>query len=232
MLYWLLYLQHQNETELTLLLSGNLTLEGLIGALIAVGIGMTVHEFAHNYVAHLMGDWVPAQQGRLTLDPRVHINWVGWLMFALIGFGILGSAPIAANRMRNPRWGFLAAVAAGPLSNLIVATVFGLIFRILLPLFVANTIPAVLAQILITIVFFNVLLFLFNILPFFPLDGWHIVFALLPPDLARVWGSPQWRQYSQFAFMAMILLSFTRIFNLFGMLISGPANAITSILLG
>src|SRR5690606_41168026 len=115
----------------SLLLFGNPTLEGILGVLIAVGIGMTIHEFAHNYVAHLMGDYVPAQQGRLTLNPFVHINWVGWLMFALIGFGILGSAPIAADRMRNPRWGYLAAVAAGPVSNLMLAAVFGIIFRIL-----------------------------------------------------------------------------------------------------
>lgn len=215
-----------------MLLFGNPTLEGLIGVLIAVGIGMTVHEFAHNYVAHLMGDWVPAQQGRLTLNPLVHINWMGWLMFALIGFGILGSAPIAAHRMRNPRWGFLAAVAAGPVSNLLLAIVFGILFQVLTPLFMSGAVPLVIAQILQMIVLFNVLLFMFNLLPFFPLDGWHIVYALLPPDLAYTWGSPQWRQYSQFAFFAMILLSFTRIFNIFGMLIGGPTNAITSILLG
>ncbi len=215
-----------------MLLFGNPTIEGLIGVLIAVGIGMTVHEFAHNYVAHLMGDWVPAQQGRLTLNPLVHINWMGWLMFALIGFGILGSAPIAAHRMRNPRWGFLAAVAAGPVSNLLLAIVFGILFQVLTPLFMSGAVPLVIAQILQMIVLFNVLLFMFNLLPFFPLDGWHIVYALLPPDLAYTWGSPQWRQYSQFAFFAMILLSFTRIFNIFGMLIGGPTNAITSILLG
>lgn len=215
-----------------MLLFGNPTLEGILGVLIAVGIGMTIHEFAHNYVAHLMGDYVPAQQGRLTLNPLVHINWVGWLMFALIGFGILGSAPIAAHRMRNPRWGYLAAVAAGPVSNLMLAAVFGIIFRILSPMFLTSDIMLFIGQTLYYIVFFNVLLFMFNILPFFPLDGWHMVYALLPPDQARVWGSPQWQQYSQFAFFALILLSFTRILNIFGMLIGGPTSAITQILLG
>jgi len=218
-----------------LLLFGTPTLEGIIGVLLAVGIGMTIHEFAHNYVAHLMGDWVPAQQGRLTLNPLVHINWVGWLMFALIGFGILGSAPIAAHRMRNPRWGFLAAVAAGPFSNLLIAIVFGIIFQMLPPNVIldANRFTfSFVGQILYIIVFFNVLLFLFNLLPFFPLDGWHIVYALLPPQMARVWGSPGWQQYSQLAFFALLLLSFTRIFPAFSLLIGGPANAITRILLG
>lgn len=195
--------------------------------LIAALIAMTVHEFAHNYVAHLMGDPVPAREGRLTLDPRVHINWFGFLMFAIIGFGILGSAPIAAYRMRNPRWGILAAVAAGPLSNLLLAVVFALFFRLInLPGFAGDMISTFLQ----ITVYFNVLLFLFNILPFFPLDGWTIVLALLPPDLARTWQS--WQQYSQFAFFALIMLSFVMpSLNVLGMLITGPANSILRFLL-
>ena len=97
--------------------------------LIVLGIAMTLHEFAHNYVAWKMGDEAPKLQGRLTLNPLVHINWVGWLMFAIIGFGILGSAPISPGRMRDPRWGFLAAVAAGPFTNLALALIAGIILR-------------------------------------------------------------------------------------------------------
>jgi Zn-dependent protease len=213
------------------LLFGNPSIEALISILIAVGLGMTVHEFAHNYVGHLMGDPVPAREGRLTLNPLVHINWVGWLMFALIGFGILGSAPIAAHRMRNPRWGYLAAVAAGPLANLIVAAVFGLIFRLVLPLIINQQIPFVVALLLQIIVYFNVLLFVFNILPFFPLDGWHIVLALLPPDLAYTW--QRYQQYSYFAFFALILLSFVGgSFNILGILIGQPVRAIYGALIG
>src|SRR5690606_40911284 len=133
------------------------------------------------------------------------------------------------------RCGFLAAVAAGPFSNLLIAIVFGIIFQMLPPNVIldANRFTfSFVGQILYIIVFFNVLLFLFNLLPFFPLDGWHIVYALLPPQMARVWGSPGWQQYSQLAFFALLLLSFTRIFPAFSLLIGGPANAITRILLG
>lgn len=214
-----------------MLLFGNPSIETLISILIAVGLGMTVHEFAHNYVGHLMGDPVPAREGRLTLNPLVHINWVGWLMFALIGFGILGSAPIAAHRMRSPRWGYLAAVAAGPLANLIVAAVFGLIFRLIVPLAVNQQIPLVALLLLQIIIYFNVLLFVFNILPFFPLDGWHIVLALLPPDLAYTW--QRYQQYSYFAFFALILLSFVGgAFNILGILIGQPVRAIYGALIG
>ncbi len=218
-------------------LLGDISLESILGVLLAVGLGMTVHEFAHNFVAHLMGDPVPAQQGRLTLNPLVHINWLGWLMFALLGFGILGSAPISAQRMRNPRYGYLAAVAAGPLSNLLLALLFGLLFQMMRTLaalraLAAGDNTAVGHADLETVVFFNVLLCLFNLLPLFPLDGWHIVYALLPPQLAWSWGSPRWRQYSQYAFFAMLLLSFSGIFNLFGLLISGPTFRLTRLLLG
>ena len=158
--------------------------------LIVLGFGMTVHEFAHNFVAWKMGDPLPKEQGRLTLNPLVHINWVGWLMFAVIGFGILGSAPISPQRMRDPRRGFLAAVAAGPISNLCLALIFAIILRLgglaadgyylyRLPDTIASPL-GVLAAFMYAMVFWNVLLFVFNLIPLFPIDGWHVVLTLLP----------------------------------------------------
>lgn len=225
-----------------MLLFGNLTLQMAVAVILAVLLGMTVHEFAHNYVGYLMGDPVPAREGRLTLDPRVHINWFGFIMFVLIGFGILGSAPISAYRMRNPRWGFLAAVAAGPLSNLLLAIIFAIPLRLLniSPFQLIGVIFSgvtqspldALALLFGQIVFWNVLLFVFNILPFFPIDGWHIVLALLPPDLARTW--QRHAQTSQYVLLGLILLSFLRIpgMNILGILISQPTFSITRFLLG
>ncbi len=214
-----------------------LSLQEILAYLLALGltllIGMTIHEFAHNYVGHLMGDPVPARQGRLTLNPLVHINPVGWLMFLLIGFGFLGSAPIAAHRMRNPRWGYLAAVAAGPLSNLLLAIVVGIFLRIVggsldLP---PNLIGLFLGRFLFFMVYFNVILFLFNLLPLFPIDGWWIVYALLPPDLAYTW--ERYREYSMYAFYFLLLLSFLPgSFNLFSLLIGQPALSITRLIIG
>jgi Zn-dependent protease len=213
-----------------------------VAILVAVLLGMTVHEFAHNYVAYLMGDPTPAREGRLTLDPRVHINWFGFLMFVLIGFGILGQAPISAQRMRNPRWGYLAAVAAGPLSNLLLAAIFAIPLRLLsLPLEIlfqavfrgATSSPIESLGLLFgQIVFWNVLLFVFNMLPFFPIDGWRIVLALLPPDLAYTW--QRHAQTTQYILFGLILLSFARIpgLNILSLLISQPAFSITFFLLG
>ena len=213
-----------------LLFSNNFEPSFLLGAFLGVLIGMTVHEFAHNYVAHLMGDPYPQRSGRLTLNPMVHIYWPGFIMFLIIGFGILGTAPIAAQRMRNPRWGYLAAVAAGPFSNLLLAIVFGIVFRIL---FGMNS-SQFLIELLYYMIVFNVLQFVFNLLPMFPLDGWHITLALLPPEQAYWW--KRQAQNSQFVFFALILISFVMPpgspFNILSLILTRPLYAIVGAIIG
>ena len=233
--------------------------------LIVLGAGMTIHEFAHCYVGWKMGDSLPKMQGRLTLNPLVHINWLGWLMFAIIGFGILGSAPISPQRMRNPRWGYLAAVAAGPFSNLALAVVFALLLRITgmsLLGYAAYTQPGLIAEpmefvaaLMYAMVFWNILLFVFNMIPLFPIDGWHIVLTLLPGSwlnrmqipvfvqqslrpLAEFLARPafkwnDWQMLSYYVFLGLIFLSVLPIggFNPFGMLIGQPTTALLRILL-
>src|SRR5262245_58627049 len=93
----------------------------IIVRIISFLIAMTVHEFAHAYVAYRMGDTTARDMGRMTLDPFVNINSMGFITAILIGFGVLGSAPVNERRMRNPRLGILLAVAAGPVSNLLLA---------------------------------------------------------------------------------------------------------------
>jgi Zn-dependent protease len=214
------------------LLFGEPSVEGIIGILLAVIAGLTIHEYAHNLVAHAMGDPTPAEQGRLTLDPRVHVNWIGVAMFVLIGFGILGQAPIAPGRMRNPRWGHVAAVAAGPMANLLLAAVFGIVFRISWPAIAEHQMEAAFT-VLNILVFFNVLLFVLNSIPLFPLDGWHIVGAALPPALGNLWQSSRGRRVSQFVFLGLILLSFVggRV-NILGILITRPVSLIARFLMG
>ncbi|MCA0456489.1 MAG: site-2 protease family protein [Chloroflexi bacterium] len=195
---------------------------------VALLIGMTIHEFAHVYVAYRMGDNTGASQGRLTLNPLVHINPIGFLMGVLIGFGFLGSAPVNPYRMRNPRWGYLAAVAAGPFSNLIVAIVFAIPMRIFQQQIFGNDF---LFQLFAQIIFLNIILAIFNIIPLFPLDGWSIMYSLLPPEQARWWQANQ--QNSYYLFMLLILLSFIGgQFNILGILISQPSTQLFRILVG
>lgn len=212
----------------------NLTPELLIANLLALLVGMTLHEFAHNYVAWRLGDPEPARLGRLTLNPLVHINLIGFLMFAIIGFGVLGTAPISPWRMprENRRWRWFAAVAAGPLANLLIAIVVALIVRIVgLGTFIR--LGDVAYTIVIQMISLNVVLFVFNLIPLFPIDGWQMVYALLPPDLAQTW--ERHRQTSQYIFFGLLLLSFVRlpgIPNIFGLLIGTPANWLLNLLVG
>lgn len=221
------------------MLGASLTAEMLLANLIAVLLGMTIHEFAHSFVADRMGDPTPRQMGRLTLNPFAHIHWVGFAMFVLLGFGILGSAPISPWKMRNPRWGALAAVAAGPLSNLLLAIVFAIILRLVFTPVQVFTglqqggLQGLIVTIFFQIVYFNILLFVFNLIPLFPLDGWRIVLSLLPPDLADWWQRNA--QTSQLIFFGLILLSFMPLRgvpNILGELIGGPTIWLVRLLLG
>lgn len=205
-------------------------LQTIAAMLLVLGAGMTAHEFAHCLIADRMGDDTPRRLGRLTLNPMVHINWVGWLMFALIGFGILGSAPINPRRMRNPRWGFLAAVAAGPLANLALAFFFALVAGVLgaRNLF---ELPQIARAVILMMVYWNLLLAVFNLLPLYPLDGWQIVLAALPPAPAYEW--QRHAQTSQYVFFGLIIVSFMLPnFNLLGLFIGEPVDWLARTMLG
>jgi Zn-dependent protease len=197
--------------------------------LIAVTIGMTVHEFAHNYAAHLMGDPYPQRWGKLTLNPLAHIYWPGWIMWMVIGFGALGSAPVSPDRLprENRRYRWLAVIAAGPISNLLVAVAAALIFQLLRLNFLNNV---TFFYAMYVIIQMNVLLFLFNLLPFFPIDGWSIVYCLLPPSLAYEW--ERYREMSQYVLYGLILISFALpSVNILGMIITGPMLQIVRFLM-
>ena len=132
--------------------------------------------------------------------------------------------------MRNPRYGYLAAVAAGPLTNLALAALFALVAgmlgaRLLLDL------PLILRALLLMLVFWNLLLAVFNLLPLYPLDGWQIVLAALPPAPAYQW--QRHAQTSQYVFFALIILSFMLPqFSLFGRIIGEPVDWLARTLLG
>ena len=214
----------------------DLSFEGIITRAVVFLIAMVVHEFAHAYVAYLMGDPTAKEQGRMTLDPRANINVPGYIMGVIIGFGFLGSAPVNPYRMRDPRWGMFAAVLAGPVSNLILAAIFALPFALkVVPVsFFATSITGLPspANVMYFMVFFNVLLFVFNMLPLSPLDGWTIVLAALPPNLAATW--QRYQKESMYAFYGLIFLSFMPIggLDILGILIWEPTITMTSFLMG
>ena len=210
----------------------------LIARALVLLVAMTVHEFAHAYFAYLNGDPTAKEMGRMSLNPIVNINWMGFAFGVMTGFGFLGSAPIVPQRMRDPRWGTFQAVLAGPISNLVIAAVFAvpLRFGFVTPTLDPGTLVfPTLGYVLTLMVYLNIILFVFNLIPLFPLDGWTIVLAALPAGAAVDW--QRYRQVTYYLFFGLIILSFVArgplaILNVLGYLVQLPSELILRALLG
>lgn len=158
---------------------------GFIYAFLLIVFGMTiaitVHEFSHAYVAHRRGDDTAARLGRVSLNPLVHLDPLGTIFLLVAGFGWGKPVPVNVNYMRQPvRWSMAAVSAAGAGANLATGIVVGLVFRLL-----PTGSPGVLADLLGTIVWINVLLAVFNLIPLPPLDGFNVLSAALPERVMR-----------------------------------------------
>ncbi len=143
---------------------------------------LTVHEFAHGYIAYRFGDPTAKDAGRLTLNPIPHIDPMGALFFVLSGFrfGWAKPVPVVPYHFSDPKRGMLWSAAAGPISNLLLAAGFGLIFR-----FSPSVVPdaqfgTIVAKMAYYAVYINCALAFFNLLPVPPLDGSKVLFGLLP----------------------------------------------------
>lgn len=157
----------------------------IIAWIAAILVAMTGHEFSHALMAHWQGDDTAERMGRLTLNPLAHIDPLGFLALIFIGFGWGKPVPFDPNQLRNPKSGAALVGMAGPISNLIMATVFGVILKIVL-VFTALDLNNLLVVFLILLVQINLMLMLFNLIPLPPLDGSKLLFALLPPSLFEV----------------------------------------------
>jgi len=136
--------------------------------LIGLILALTVHEAAHAYSAKLLGDDTPERYGRLTLNPIAHLDLLGFLALLFFRFGWGKPVPVNPNNFKHPAFGNLLVAVSGPLSNLILATIVGLIARFL----PADT---VIFSVLESITYINILLALFNLIPIPPLDGSKII---------------------------------------------------------
>ncbi len=166
------------------------------------------HEYMHGWVANQLGDPTAKYAGRLTLNPLVHIDPYGTLLLPLLLFVTTSgkflfayAKPVPYNpyNLRDQKWGPVYVAIAGPLSNLFLAFVFGLAMQYL----PANEMATVVFS---TIVYTNVLLAIFNLVPIPPLDGSKVLYAVLPDSLSHF--KAQLERYGFFVLIIFMVFFF------------------------
>ncbi len=153
----------------------------IIGILLAIG----VHEFAHAWMATRLGDDTAKHLGRLTLNPFAHIDLLGLFLFVVAGFGFGKPVPYNEHALRHDTDEMKIALA-GPASNLIVAFILALPFRIA-TIFGLNIGQSLLFLFLDTLITMNIVLAVFNIIPIPPLDGSKVINYFLDDDAKEMW---------------------------------------------
>jgi Zn-dependent protease len=219
--------------------------EPLLAALVAVGImlliGFPVHEFCHALAADRLGDSTARWQGRLTLDPRVHFDPIGGIMLAFTAllsggrffFGYAKPTPVNPMNLAGGRQGETLVAIAGPLSNLVMAAIVAVPLRLIreVPdlgeLVAGSEIGQFVFLVGIYFVIVNIFLFIFNLIPIPPLDGWRALLGVVPAETA-------WRlrevEMRYAAIIPIVFIGFIIIGG--GQVIRPIADAIRQLLLG
>ena len=164
----------------------------------AVVIALTFHEYAHAVVAYKLGDPTAKYSGRLTLNPVSHVDPIGMLMLFFAGFGWAKPVPVNPYNLRDPKRDMVLVSLAGPMSNLILAVLFSFLFRIFY-IFGSQA----LIDVVYKIIWINIVLAVFNMLPIPPLDGSKILAGIVP-------GDNSWLNYlEQYGFIILAILILT-----------------------
>jgi Zn-dependent protease len=158
-----------------------------IAFVVAIVIGITVHEFSHAAAATAQGDLTAKSQGRLTLNPVSHLDPLGTIFLFIAGFGWGRPTPFNPLRMRNRRAGAALVGLAGPISNVVVAFLAAIALRVTYP--TSGELgggPGFTSKLLFALVQLNVVLAVFNLLPVPPLDGSRLLSIFLPPSRQNI----------------------------------------------
>lgn len=174
-------------------------------------VTLPMHEWAHAWSAYKLGDPTAKNMGRLTLNPMSHIDYVGAFMLLFVGFGWAKPVPVNQRNFANPKRDMAICAAAGPASNFIFAYVLMLILNLTIFFTARFAITAIFTVWLVIFLYLaiqiNIVLGLFNLIPFPPLDGSRILFAFLPNRL--YYKAQQLERYSFFILPILIILGFT-----------------------
>ena len=183
----------------------------LLISLPGIVIGITFHEFAHAWMSDKLGDPTPRALGRVTLNPLAHIEPIGLVMLFLFGFGYGRPVMINPRYYKNRRRDEILVALAGVTMNFIIALV---VYFLTVALRKAGIINSLFEMILISIVWYNIILMVFNLLPIPPLDGYKVVKTLFfhgnsSPILWRI------EQYGFIILVALVFFGVTRSWLIF-----------------
>ncbi|MEX1247850.1 MAG: site-2 protease family protein [Anaerolineales bacterium] len=212
-----------------------LTPADLIARIVVLVVAFTVHEFAHAFVADRFGDDTPRRQGRLTLNPLVHLDPLGSLLLVLAGFGWARPVEINPDALgrRSPAAPMLVALA-GPASNLLLAGLAALPIRFglvdLATFQTGNDILPSIPYLLTVFILLNLVLMLFNLIPIFPLDGEKVLHFFLPPSGKAFMENI--RPYGSLILLAVIFLLPSAGIDVLNRVIFEPAFSIFVLLVG
>lgn len=161
-------------------------------------IAIIFHELAHGYAAYLLGDNTAKNAGRLSLNPIKHIDPIGFIAMLVFRFGWAKPVPIDPRNFKNRKRDTLLVSLAGPISNFIIALIVVCIFNL-------NIVrSSLIYKLLIITLWYNIMLGIFNLLPFPPLDGSKVLASLLPRKLEFYF-----YKYERYFYLILIVLIFT-----------------------
>lgn len=173
-------------------------------------IGLSFHEFAHAWVSDKLGDPTPRRQGRVTINPLAHIDWMGFLALLLVGFGWGKPVQIDPGYYKHRRRDEFLVSIAGVTMNLLLAIIFAIPARAMVRAFsgvAASDLVYNIYLMLFYIVSINVVLMIFNLIPCPPLDGWGIITQIFRLDRYSWWYKVY--QYGTWILLALIILNVT-----------------------
>jgi Zn-dependent protease len=208
---------------------GTFDLSTVIAMAVILLVAFPVHEFAHAAVAHRLGDDTAKDLGRLTLNPLRHLDVFGSLMLIITQFiGWAKPVPVNPWNLRpGPRVGNAIVAVAGPLSNLAMAIAVSILYR--LGLF--GSASSFTLGIVYTFVAINVALFVFNLIPLGPLDGFSVLLGIVGEDLAQM--LMPLRTYGSMILMGLLMVGFlSPNLNFIGRVMGPLMNGIIGLLLG
>ena len=186
----------------------------------AILFAITIHEFFHAWTANKLGDPTAKESGRLTLNPIAHLDIMGTICFIVAQFGWGKPVPVNAANFKNPRRDNMFVSLAGPASNFVSAFGFGIIFHLMNKYSTPSNLTVPIFEFLYIGIRISLFLAFFNLIPLFPLDGFHILKGIVPYHLVIRLDAVS--KYSPFILLGIILLNGSAGVSILGSILNPP----------